>query len=116
MNDCLLASGRDTSGNPGQQLQHLLHQFCCLHTVKARASPKEWRALLHAGITQADNSVLAMLQEADWLALTVRQALQIVCQMLFDVELELIAAAQSKRAIMLHAQPLSQHNIAATCC
>ena len=66
MGTCLLGSGQEIVGPGANQLDLLLHEFCCLHTVKARVTPREWRTLLN-GVIVIEGATAS--SGADWAAL-----------------------------------------------
>ena len=65
---CLLDTGQEMVGPASLQLEPLLNEFHCLHMVKARVNPREWRSLLN-GLVVLDGAEGS--SEKDWAKLAV---------------------------------------------
>ena len=69
--DCLIEAGQEMVGPGALRLQPLRSEFCCLHVIKARTSPQEWRALLKGAIVSEG---ILPLADLDWAELLVRNS------------------------------------------
>lgn len=68
LGNCLLQSGPEMASPASLQLHLLLNEFRCLHLVKARVTPREWRSLLN-GIVVMEGAVGSTAP--DWAKLAV---------------------------------------------
>ena len=70
---CLLVTGPDTDGcEAGMQLQRLVDQFCCLHSVKVRVDPHGHQIIMGWPNAPNGSEGHALVCKPDWLAIGVR--------------------------------------------
>ena len=72
MATCLLGSGQGLEGPSATQLGRLQHELCCLHTVKARVTPRDWSSRLSGVVVTGEREGGATNSSGvDWAALAV---------------------------------------------
>ena len=70
----LLSVGQETNGPAARQLAQLKQEFCCLHAVKTRVSPRDWSRFYNwpSVQTQDMEGWAVATTTPDWLDLVVR--------------------------------------------